>query len=234
MPRRSTASSQRLLADEAGMALGQPRQRVEPVDGRDQAPREQPPRVSAREVHELVLDDDAPTLVGPAFGRRRQQHGGARPAAGQRRLDGVGRQQRYRPGQTDGAARLHGGVEPGPRKRTRRGPKPLLAAQCARQSDERGRDAHQPHHDDDAAKRERRRRPSRPSAALSAGGLIRMAARLRRLDCTCEDGRDRSRSACLDERARFRLDPVRDQLEAPTAAAAPRAPASGATRPRRA
>ena len=131
------------------MALGQPRQRVEPVDGRDQAPREQPPRVAAREVHELVLDDDAPTLVGPAFRRRRQQHGGARPAAGQWSLDRVGPEQRHRPGRP--TARLVSAAvsSQGPRERSRRGPKQLLAAQRARQSEERGRPAQEPDGEED-------------------------------------------------------------------------------------
>ena len=206
----------RLLADEAGVSLGQPRQRVEPVDRRDQAPREQPPRVSPRKVHELVLDDDAPSLVGPAFGRGRQQHGGARPAAGERRLDGVGREQRHRPGQTDGAARLHGGVEPGPRKRTRRGPKLLLAAQRARQSQQCRRPAQQPHGEQDRARRKRDLRLSRSRDQRVTGGVWHEAGCLRRLALWTRErlGRNR-RNTRRDDRPRRRPDPARHERERP-------------------
>jgi hypothetical protein len=134
-----------VLAREPGLSLGETGQRMEPVQRADHAPREVAQPVGARDVDELVLDDQQAPLVVPARGRARHEHGGPRPAPGERRLDLLGRQQAHRSREVERAAGRLQRVEPCSFEGTCGGHESPLAPERAPQAREHHHDAGQPH-----------------------------------------------------------------------------------------
>ena len=219
MPRSSTASSQACSPTSPACRSAQPGQGMEPVERDHQAPGETAQRVAARDVHELVLHDHPPPLLGPVLGRRAEGARRAAPAAGQRRLDLVGREQAHRPRSGERASGLVQRLEPGPDERTRRRPAARLSRAARAPSPRGGHDADQPHRDGGRSEPVERR-DARDAAAVSAPA--RDARRLRRRPAAVRRARSRTRASPRpppeahgrpDRRAHVGSDPARHERQ---------------------